>query len=223
LNGVLFAAEQAQMEGVDTISVIEFGVAQGAGLLELERIAAAVEKATGVRIYVYGFDAEPGGLPDFVGDRRGCPDIWRPGDYPMDVASLQAKLSPRTTLVLGDLRDTVPGFIAKYDPPPLGFAAVDVDLYSSILWALQILVLPDKRILRHVPLYFDDIDLFRVHWYAGGLRAIDEFNERETDLKIAEWRGLRQDRPFPEAAWLDRMFMAHDFAAISRCALDRPQ
>jgi hypothetical protein len=221
LNGVLFAAEQARMENVDAISVIEFGVAQGAGLLALERIAAAVEEATGVRIYVYGFDAGPGGLPDFIGDHRDCPDIWRPGDYPMDVASLQAKLSPRTTLVLGNLRDTVPRFIANYDPPPLGFAAVDVDLYSSTVWALQILALPDKRILRHVPLYFDDIDLYRVHQYAGELLAVAEFNERETDIKIVEWRGLKRNRPFPEEGWLERMFMAHDLAAISRCSLNR--
>jgi hypothetical protein len=219
---VLFAAEQAEMEGVDTISVIEFGVAQGKGLLALERIAAEVEEATGVRICVYGFDAGPGGLPDFIGDYRDLPDIWRPGDYPMDVAALRAKLSPRTTLVLGNIRDTVPGFIATYDPPPLGFAAVDVDLYSSTVWALQILALPDKRMLRHVPLYFDDINFPRVHRYAGELLAIEEFNEREPDTKIVEWRGLKNHRPFPEESCLEKMFIAHDLTAISRCVLDRP-
>ncbi len=221
LTGVLFAAEQAKREGVDAISVIEFGVARGDGLVELERIAADVERATGIQISVYGFDAGPGGLPDFIGDHRDCPDIWRPGDYPMDIDALQARLSPRTTLVLGNIRDTAPGFYETYDPPPLGFAAIDLDLYSSTVWALQILSSPERRMLRHVGLYFDDIDLTHVHAYAGELLAINEFNERETDVKIDHWRGLRDYRPFSEEGWLQRMFMARDLIAISQCALDR--
>jgi hypothetical protein len=221
LAGVLFAAEQAKSEGAHAISVIEFGVARGDGLVVLERIAADVEEATGVRISVYGFDAGPGGLPDFIGDHRDCPDLWRPGDFPMDIDALRARLGPRTSLVLGNIRDTAPAFIEKYDPPPVGFVAIDVDLYSSTVWALQLLTSPERRMLRHVPMYFDDIDLDQVHAYAGELLAISEFNERETDVKIDRWRGLKQNRPFPEEGWLEKMFMAHDLLAISRCALVR--
>jgi len=160
-------------------------------------------------------------MPKFIGDHRDVPDVWRPGDYPMDVGALQAKLSPRTKLVLGDVRDTVPGFFANHNPAPLGFIAVDVDLYSSTVWTLKILTLPDKRLLRHVAMYFDDVDLSRVHRHCGELLAIDEFNERERDVKIDVWRGLKTHRPFPEDAWLDKMFMAHDLAAISQCVLRR--
>ena len=77
LNAVLFTAEQANREGIDQISVIEFGVATGVSLLALEHIAAAVEETSGVRISVYGFDAGPGGLPELIGDYRDCPDVWR--------------------------------------------------------------------------------------------------------------------------------------------------
>jgi hypothetical protein len=221
LVGVLFGAEQAKIDGIDAISVIEFGVAQGDGLLELERIAAAVEEAIGVRISVYGFDAGPSGMPEFTGDHRDVPDIWRPGDYPMDIDALQAKLSPRTKLVIGNIRDTVPDFFVNHSAPPLGFVALDVDLYSSTVWALKIFTVPEKRMLRHVPIYVDDIDISQVHRFAGELLAIDEFNERESNVKIDVWRGLKSFRPFPEDPWLDKMYMAHDLAAISRWVLTR--
>jgi hypothetical protein len=221
LAGVLYGAQQAQEEGARAISVIEFGVASGAGLIELERIAAEVERATGVSIWVYGFDAGPGGMPDLNGDHRDLPDIWRPGDYPMDVPALQAKLSPRTALVLGNVRDTVPKFFPTYDAAPLGFVAIDVDLYSSTTWALEIFTQPGKRMLRHVPMYFDDIDLSAVHRFAGELLAIDEFNESEQSVKIDVWRGIKTNRPYADETWLDKMYMAHDLAAISRCVLRR--
>jgi hypothetical protein len=221
LVGVLFAAEQAKIDGIDAISVIEFGVAQGDGLLELERVAVAVDEAIGVGVSVYGFDAGPSGMPEFTGDYRDVPDLWRPGDYPMDVGALQAKLSPRTKLVLGDIRDTVPAFFADQGVPPLGFVALDVDLYSSTVSALKIFTSPAKRMLRHVPMYVDDIDISQVHRFAGELLAIDEFNDQESDVKIDVWRGLRSQRPFPDDPWLEKMYMVHDLAKISRWVLTR--
>jgi hypothetical protein len=44
LTGVLAAADQAGREGVSQISVVEFGVAGGQGLVALQEIAEAVEK-----------------------------------------------------------------------------------------------------------------------------------------------------------------------------------
>ena len=81
LSGVLLAAQQARQQGTPEISVIEFGVAGGNGLLTLQDEAAAVEGETGIRIRVFGFDNGHGGLPAFVGDHRDHPDAWRPGDY----------------------------------------------------------------------------------------------------------------------------------------------
>ncbi len=68
-HGVLYAAYQALREGGDAISVIEFGVAEGYGLLVLESHAVAVERETGVRVNVYGFDSG-GGMPAGAGDHR---------------------------------------------------------------------------------------------------------------------------------------------------------
>ena len=137
LVGTLFAAQRARVQGIREISVIEFGVAAGNGLLALQAEAEAVERATGVAIRVYGFDAGPGGLPTFCGDYRDHPDMWMPGDYPMDVDALRPKLAPRTTLILGDIRENIERFREEYDPSPIGFLSIDVDLYSSTAAALR--------------------------------------------------------------------------------------
>jgi hypothetical protein len=223
LVGVLEAARQAQREGVGEIAAIEFGVAGGEGLLALEAEAAAVEAATGVRIRVFGFDRGRHGLPEFIGDYRDHPDVWRPGDYPMDEEALRRRLSPRTELVLGNVRDTVPAFVERADVPPVGFVSVDVDLYSSSRDALRVLSHPAARTLAHVPLYFDDVDFFFNHRFAGELLAIEEFNREHEGVKIDRWRGVRVDRPFPERPFLDKLYVAHRLEAISRMRLGRAQ
>jgi hypothetical protein len=219
--GVLTAAEQALTQKVPEISVIEFGVACGDGLITLETESEAVERETGIHIKVYGFDAGPQGLPTFIGDYRDHPDAWQPGDFPMNEAALRSRLTKRTTLVLGNVRDTIPGFFNEFQPPPVGFASFDLDLYSSTRDALQIFCVPDTRMLWHVPLYFDDIEFLFNHKYAGELLAIDEFNVRSSRVKIDRWYGVRQGRPFPERPFLDKLYVAHDLEALSQVVLKR--
>ncbi len=214
------AAKQAMQQGVAEISAIEFGVAGGDGLVALQSEAEAVERGTGVRIKVYGFD-NGGGLPVLIGDHRDHPDAWLPGDFPMDIPRLKSRLKERTTLILGNVKETVPSFFEKFKAPPIGFISVDVDLYSSTRDALQILGLADKKMLWHVPMYFDDVsDIFN-HRFAGELLAIDEFNESHSGVKIDRWHGVRAGRPFPEHAYLDRLYVAHDLDSISVANLKR--
>jgi len=219
LLGVVTAAEQAIKQNVSEISVIEFGVACGDGLVTLQKEAEAVERETGVRIKVYGFDM--GGLPALIGDYRDHPDVWQPGDYPMDEAALRSRLTNRTTLILGHVRETVPEFFKNFQPPPIGFVSFDMDLYSSTRDALQIFTLADKRMLWHVPLYFDDIGHLFDHRYAGELLAINEFSEQSSQVKIDHWYECRVGRPFPEQHFLERFYVAHDLEAISKVILSR--
>jgi hypothetical protein len=221
LIGVLFAARQALRQHLPQISVIEFGVAGGQGLLALEQEAGAVERELGVSIKVYGFDNGADGLPEFVGDHRDHPDKWRPGDFPMDETLLRSRLSARTTLVLGEVAQTVPSFFEDPRIPPLGFIAFDLDLYSSTSHALRILPAAANRMLDHVPLYFDDTAHSISHRFAGELLAIDEFNETNVLIKIDQWRGLKIARPFPEAAFLQKMYMAHNLEAVSAKVVHR--
>ena len=39
-----------------TVSIVEFGVATGAGLMNMASIARRVMEATGVAVKIYGFD-----------------------------------------------------------------------------------------------------------------------------------------------------------------------
>ncbi|MCC2682395.1 MAG: uncharacterized protein K0S36_1959 [Nitrosospira multiformis] len=221
LLGVLTAAEQALKQKVPEISVIEFGVAGGNGLVTLQREAEAVERETGIGIKVYGFDAGPQGLPAFTGDYRDHPDAWKPGDYPMNEPRLRSFLTDRTTFILGNVRDTIPRFFEEFRPPPIGFASFDLDLYSSTYEALQIFRIPDMKMLWQVPLYFDDIEFLFNHKFAGELLAIDEFNEESSRVKIDRWYGVSGGRPFPERPFLEKLYVAHDLEAISRVSLTR--
>ena len=89
LTGVLAAADQAQRESISQISVVEFGVAGGQGLIALQEIAETVEKETKVQISVYGFDTGRG-LPQLTGDHRDHPDHWIAGDYKMNEPLLRS-------------------------------------------------------------------------------------------------------------------------------------
>jgi hypothetical protein len=223
LLGLVTAADQARKQGISEIAAIEFGVAGGHGLLALEREAAAVERETSVRIKVYGFDMGPQGLPTFIGDYRDHPDLWQPGDYPMNEELLRSKLTSRTTLILGNVGETVPLFFQQHQPPTIGFVSFDLDLYSSTRDALRVLTRPESKLLWHVPLYFDDIEFLANHRGAGELLAIREFNETNSAILIDRWYGVKFNRPFPERPFLEKMYVAHDLTTISKAAPQRPR
>ncbi len=216
------AAGQAKRQGVTEISAIEFGVAGGNGLVVLEEEAEAVTKATGVKIRVFGFDSGPGGLPPSCGDHRDHPDIWQPGDFEMDVPALKRRLSASTTLILGNVRDTVDEFFTKHKAPTVGFVAFDLDLYSSTKDALRIFTAPGAKMLWHVPCVVDDIEFMFHNKWAGEFLAIEEFNREQKGAKgIDRWNGVRNGMAFPERSYFDKMFIAHDLDAVSELGTRR--
>ena len=138
----------------------------------------------------------------------------------MDLEALRAKLSSSTKLVLGDVKNTVPAFVQNGHYPPIGFVSIDVDLFSSTQQALRILSLPERKTLKRVILYLDDVGTLLYHRFAGELRAVDEFNETNQHVKIDCWRGIRSHRPFPENPWLNKMYVAYDLEAMSRIGFE---
>jgi hypothetical protein len=110
-------------------------------------------------------------------------------------------------------------FVEQYDPPSVGFASFD--LYSSTGDALAIFRGGERRMLRQVSLYFDEMDFIYNHRFAGELLATDEFNDENEAGKIDKWCGVSFDRPFPERSFLSKLFVAHDLEAVSRSTLDR--
>jgi hypothetical protein len=142
----------------------------------------------------------------------------------MDEVKIQPRLAPQTKLILGNVKDTVPTFVNEGLAPPIGFVAIDLDLYSSTRYALNILSLPRARMLHRTFIYFDDVELMFCHRFAGELLAIDEFNQFNKRVKIDRLRGFEGNRPFPEKQYLKMMYVAHDLEAISnaRRAIDQP-
>lgn len=208
--GVQQGAVLAKGLGLPAISVAEFGVAGGRGLIALERIAQEVAEAYDIEVEVYGFDRGKG-LPE-VSDYRDLPYTWRKGFFEMDVAELQARLS-HARLVIGDISETLPAFTSTHSPAPLAFVSVDVDYYSSTVDALKVFDLGEKHLLPRVVCYFDDTvgeDHVLQNKYVGELLAIEEFNEQHERQKIVPIQGLSAKRDLP-ASWNDSMYAMHHF------------
>ena len=73
------AALLAKKLGYKKISVIEFGVAEGSGLLSLEKYTEEIQKILNIEIDVYGFDTGKG-LPK-VEDYKDLPYHWKEGFF----------------------------------------------------------------------------------------------------------------------------------------------
>src|ERR1700686_1864305 len=98
----------------------------------------------------------------------------------MDEVELRKRLTSKTRLVLGNVRETLRGF----HPPPVGFVSFDLDYYSSTMCAFEVFNAPH---LKTVILYFDDTCLPWCHRFAGERLAIDEFNRDSLDTRIDHW------------------------------------
>lgn len=219
LSGLLRGAIQARADGVAEFCAIEFGVAAGRGLLELQDYAALVERRMKVAIKVVGFDTGAG-LPELCGDYRDHPDLWQFADYPMNEKWLRSKLDTRTQLIIGKVSDTVKEFVETGQQDPIGFVVFDLDMYSSTRDALEVFRSAKKKMLKRVPLYFDDMFASTYHQFAGEYLAIKEFNAESNGVAIDKWYNLKIDRPFPENTWTNKMYIAHDLDAISKVIVE---
>lgn len=205
---ILRAADLANEWGYRRLTLLEFGVAAGAGLLNICRIAAEVTKITGVEFRVVGFDTGSG-MPEPI-DYRDLPESYAAGDFPMDVDRLRASLPANCELILGPITETLPAFLATVDrSAPIGFASVDVDYYSSAKEALAVFSGQHEKYLPIVPLYFDDIGDISVSPWTGEWLAINEFNEENLMRKIAPWNMLRSRRICKNAKWIEHIYALH--------------
>ena len=207
LHGVLHAARLASVLGIPAISVLEFGVAGGRGLLALERASVHAGKAFGVNIDVYGFDSGRG-LPKPT-DFRDCPNLFFEGQFPLDAARLLPRLE-RAELILGLVDETVDAFMAR-PPAPIGFASFDLDLYSSTVSALRVFETGAELMLPRVHCYFDDITGFTYADHNGERLAISEFNEAHELRKLSPIYAAEFYVPEREARalWVRKLYMAH--------------
>ncbi len=203
-------ASLAKKLGHRRVSVIEFGVAGGKGLLNLEYHAAEASRALGIEIDIYGFDTGKG-LPAPV-DYRDLPYHWQEGFFAMDAERLRSRLK-KARLVLGDIRETARSFCAEYDPAPVAAVMHDFDYYTSTAAALGMFDAPERYFLPRVFCYFDDIIGSETELYSdytGERLAIREFNQTHRTKKIAAPYHLLTRRI--REAWHHQIFIYHDFA-----------
>ncbi len=195
---VFHAAELARRLGIPRISVIEFGVAGGNGLLFLTDFAARARRSLGVDIEVYGFDSGAG-LPE-VTALEDLPYWFRPSQYRMDQAALQTKLHP-AKLVLGNVANTVSDFFSRYNPAPVAAIFNDLDLYTSTRDSLKLFEQDVSRFLPRIFMYFDDIMGSEFEMYSecnGQLLALSEFNRQQQEVYVGLNQNLlaRSDVPY---------------------------
>jgi hypothetical protein len=206
--GIYRAAALAAQYDSPGVSVIEFGVAGGNGLLTMAEHAAEISAHLHIKIDVVGFDSGSG-MPNTT-DPRDLPYAWQPGSLTMDEQALRAALGP-ARLELGPVEQTVLNAKFKY---PVGFIAFDLDYYSSTMGAFAIFSRSTDTRLPRVFCYFDDI----IHpvgamltEHVGELAAIATFNASNPSQKIGKLSNLNWTRPF-SSAWHEQMYALHDFA-----------
>jgi len=210
--GIYSACIQACALEIPRITICEFGVAGGNGLMAMERAAARIGKVFNVEIDIVGFDISTG-LPPSE-DYRDLPYFFVRDSYKMDVEALKKRLR-KSRLVIGDIRDTVPEFIRNFNGAPIGFCVFDLDYYSSTRDALKIFSGASETRLPRVIAYFDDVfgisDLSIYCDRVGPVAAIDEFNAGlDANRFLAPIEKLRNNRAIPDE-WNDRTYAFHDF------------
>jgi len=207
--GLQYATEKAVKNGIKKLTIIEFGVANGAGLINISKICKRLNKIYGVEYQIYGFDTGMG-MPDPI-DFRDHPELYKPGDFKMDQNKLKEILPENCHLVIGDVKETIQKFIDSdlLIENPIGFVSMDLDYYSSTKDALEIFSSNPSKYLDHFPVYFDDIDEYSHNSSCGELLAINEFNALYRNRRIEHHNFLVLKRIFKKANWINHMYFMH--------------
>jgi hypothetical protein len=129
-------------------SVIEAGVNHGFGLMTWAKLSAILEPVNLTR-RIYGFDTFEG-FPDVAEqDRAPASRHIGPGDLAADVHDELARLIeiydstcflghvPKVKLIRGDVRETIPAFVAENPHLVVSLLFLDFDLYEPTKAALE--------------------------------------------------------------------------------------
>lgn len=179
--GLKRALDLAKKQNITRFSIIEFGVAEGNGILILESYVKALLCGTNngnFEIKVFGFDTFEGLPEPGVQDAK----FWKKGDYPSNKELLESLLdSEITSLFKGFFNKSIPLVRQNLlDYPPL-FISVDCDLYQSTKDVMNEI----KQVLPNASYwYFDDTRLNFCSEKVGERLAIKEFNEEQNKFEL---------------------------------------
>lgn len=218
--GILKAADQAKQRGFSEISIIEFGVANGGGLMNMIEIAKKITKTTGVKIHIYGFDTGTG-MPAPI-DYRDHPEYYNTGDFPMNRSLLEEKTKGKATLIYGPIKNTISNFKKTISTTaPIGFISIDVDYYSSTKEVLELFTSEAHHFLPLTYVYFDDIFMPHHNDKCGELLAIKEFNNEQPLRNISYHPFFENERIFKNANWVKQLYYFHVLDHEYRSKLER--
>ena len=201
-----FAQREREALAIKRLVFIEFGVASGAGLLNICQIGERLSRHYGLPFRVLGFDTG-GGLPEPV-DYRDHPEKYLDGDYvPHDIDALDRALPANAQIIYGQIAETILDIPALLEPGDvIAFVSVDVDYWSSTKNCLTLFINTRLPFLPKTPVYLDDVNNVDHHPFAGELLAVAEFNDDHGSRKIVKMNQLRNWRIFKAALWLDQMY-----------------
>ena len=207
-NSLLLASIEADHCGLKKITIIEFGVANGTGLLDLCKLADYFSKMTGMKYRIFGFDTGEG-MPAPV-DYRDHPEIWKKNQFNMkNKDQLLRQLPDNAQILFGDVRKTVPQFMETLlsAESPVGFVVLDLDYYSLSKEALKLFKGNPRWFLPSVVMYVDDVEcLLTYNSRCGEMLAINEFNN-ENDNRIIEKKSAGR-----KGHWRNRRYCCHILA-----------
>jgi hypothetical protein len=219
---LLQAADYAKYLGLKSITVIEFGCASGAGLLNICDVSRRITKITGVDFNIIGFDTGHGMPPPE--SYRDHPDLYAKGDFPMDVDALRRRLPSNAKIIIGDVSLTIKDFLCKSTAEsPIAFVSIDVDYYSSTRDAFLLFDGESNLYLPRVQIYLDDLEDMAHNSWCGELLAVHEFNSTREMRKIERHKFLRGYRVFKNPRWIDHMFQLHVLDHKVRCQIPENQ
>ena len=190
------ACLESKKLGIKNVSVLELGVAGGAGILALEKYKKRIEKVLDMSIEVYGFDTGEG-LPK-IEMNEDLPFLWKEGLYNIDKTALENKI--KSKIFYGDVKNTIDDFI-KINKNKVCCIFFDLDLYTSTINFLNQIPKIEEHLLPRVLCYFDDVYVFEnyINQFNGVFKAIDEFNANLSDFKLGYSVDHFKDFKFPLA------------------------
>lgn len=206
---ILEAAELAIALGYKEIYIIEFGVASGAGIMNMHSICESISDSYGISFKIIGFDTGEGMPPAL--DYRDHPEKYYEGDFkPVKKEFLEKNLPSNIKIYWGDIAKTVSIFQSEKNKNiPIGFVSLDLDYYSSTKNALKIFKFEPDSYLPYVKVYLDDINNLDHNSFCGELLAVSEFNIEQEFRKIERVEFLKEWRIFKNALWHKQIYHAY--------------
>jgi hypothetical protein len=174
---LLYALWQAWCCGYTSITALEFGVASGNGFRSLKQYATNFGPKFGINIVVKGFDTGTG-LPSPQDYRDHC-ELWQSGEF--------SSILNDSDIIYGNVKQTIPEFVASYDSPPIGFVSLDLDHYHSTKYALAVFEMPPQHYLPAVMIHVDDTNTqLTMNPWCGAELAINEFTQSQNFRKFEQ-------------------------------------